>query len=85
MSAGLALGCGSYISIRTKADVMKFALEMTAEKQDNGKVKFDKKKAKEMFDFYCENVSLPDTDVVLIPEILSPILNEVKNLVKAKN
>jgi hypothetical protein len=58
---------------------------MTAEKQDNGKVKFDKKKAKDVFDFYCENVSLPDTDVVLIPEILSPILNEVKNLVKSKN
>lgn len=64
---------------------MKFALEMTAEKQDNGKVKFDKKKAKDVFDFYCEHVSLPDTDVVLIPEILSPILDEVKNLVKAKN
>lgn len=85
MSAGLALGCSSFISIRTKADVMKFALEMTAEKQDNGKFKFDKKKAKDVFDFYCENVSLPDTDVVLMPEILSPILDEVKNLVKAKN
>ena len=79
------MGCSSYISIRTKADVMKFALEMTAERQDNGKVKFDKKKAKDVFDFYCGHVSLPDTDVVLIPEILSPILDEVKNLVKAKN
>ena len=64
---------------------MKFSLEMTAERQDNGSIKFNKKKAKEIFEFYCENVELPDTDVVLIPEILSPILDEVKNLVKAKN
>ena len=78
MSAGLSLGCGSFTSIRTKADVMKFALEMTAERQDNGSIKFNKKKAKEIFEFYCENVELPDTDVVMISEIVTPILEELK-------
>ena len=84
MSAGLALGCGSFISIRTKADVMKFALEMTAERQDNGKVKFDKKKAKEMFDFFCENVDLVDSDVVPVAGILDPFFNKIKEVMNAE-
>lgn len=59
---------------------MKFALEMTAEKQDNGKFKFDKKKAKDVFDFYCENVSLPDTDVVPVSDIIDPVFERLKEL-----
>lgn len=42
--------------IETKADVLKYALEFTAE---NGKPNYDE--ARKMFDFFTSLVSLPDT------------------------
>ena len=42
--------------IETKADVLKYALEFTAE---NGKPNYDE--ARKMFDFFNSLVSLPDT------------------------
>lgn len=80
MSVGLALGaigCGSYGSIRTKADAMKFALEGTAEYGENGKV-YNYDKAKELFEFFCANVPIMETDVVPIEEILDTAFEKVK-------
>lgn len=80
MSVGLALGaigCGSYGSIRTKADAMKFALEGTAEYRENGKV-YNYDKAKELFEFFCANVPIMETDVVPIEEILDTAFKKVK-------
>jgi hypothetical protein len=80
MSVGLALGaigCGSYGSIRTKADAMKFALEGTAEYRENGKV-YNYDKAKELFEFFCANVPIMETDVVPIEEILDTAFEKVK-------
>lgn len=80
MSVGLALGaigCGSYGSIRTKADAMKFALEGTVEYGDNGKV-YNYAKAKELYDFFCAHIDLVDSDVVPIEELVDAIFKRVK-------
>lgn len=86
MSAGLTLGtigafgCGSYGSIRTKSDAMKFALEGTVEFGDNGKV-YHYDKAQELFDFFCSHVTLVDTDVVPLDELVGTILDKAKDVV----
>ena len=46
----------SFDKIETKADVLKYALEFTAE---NGKPNYDE--ARKMFEFFTSLVSLPDT------------------------
>ena len=80
MSVGLALGaigCGSYGSIRTKADAMKFALEGTVEYSDSGKV-YHYAKAKELFEFFCANVPIMETDVVPVEELLDTAFAKAK-------
>ena len=86
MSAGLALGtigalgCGSYGSIRTKSDAMKFALEGTVEYGDNGKV-YHYDKALELYNFFCEHVKLNDTDVVQLDELVGSILDKAQDVI----
>ena len=46
----------SFDKIETKADVLKYAIEFTAE---NGKPNYDE--ARKMFEFFTSLVSLPDT------------------------
>lgn len=46
----------SFDKLETKADVLKYALEFTAE---NGKPNYDE--ARKMFEFFTSLVSLPDT------------------------
>lgn len=83
MTAGLALGCcGS--SIRTKADAMKFAIEMTATRRDDFSQVFNRDAAKDVFDFFCENVDLVDSDVVPVAEILDPFFNKIKEVMNAE-
>lgn len=80
MSVGLALGtlgCGSFGGIRTKADAMKFALESTVEYRENVKV-YHYEKAKELFDFFCANVPIMETDVVPMEEFLDTIFGKIK-------
>lgn len=80
MSVGLALGaigCGSYGSIRTKADAMKFALEGTVEYGDNGKV-YNYAKAKELYDFFCAHIDLVDSDVIPLEELIDTTFKKVK-------
>lgn len=80
MSVGLALGtigCGSYGSIRTKADAMKFALDGTAEYSENGKI-YHYDRAKELFDFFCANVPIMETDVVPVEELIDTVFQKVK-------
>lgn len=80
MSVGLALGTigsGSYGSIRTKADAMKFALEGTVEYGENGKV-YNYDKAKELFEFFCKNVPIMETDVVPLESLLEEVFAKVK-------
>lgn len=79
MSMGLALGCGSFGSIHTKADAMKFAIEMSSERKESGAYVFNKKKAKEIFDFICANVELVDSDVVPTKDLIDSIFEKVRD------
>ena len=84
MSVGLALGsigCGSYGSIRTKSDAMKFALEGTIEYAENGKV-YHYDKALELYEFFCRHIPLADTDVVPIEELVDKAFEKVKEYVE---
>lgn len=84
MSAGLALGslgCASFGGIRTKADAMKFALEATVKFTDCEKA-YQYDKAKELFDFFCEHVSLVDTDVVPLAELMNSFFEKLKEYIE---
>lgn len=83
MSAGLALGCASFGSIHTKADVMKFAIEISLTHKEDGVV-FNKKKAKEIFDFFCDNVQLVDSDVMPTSELIDSIFDKFKGVLEEK-
>lgn len=73
--------CGSYESIRTKADVMKYAIDATMDySQDCKNARLDK--ALEIFNFFCEHVKLTDTDVVPLNELVSSTLDKIKDMVE---
>ena len=82
MSMGLAMGCSSFGSIHTKADAMKFAIEMSSERKENGAYVFNKKKAKEIFDFICANVELVDSDVVPTGDLIDSIFEKYRDYFK---
>ena len=84
MSAGLGFGCLSYNSIHTKADAIKFAIETTTTRKEDGNCEFNEKKAKKVFDFICTNVELVDTDVVPVEQLVDSVFVKIKDLVVTK-
>ena len=80
MTAGLALGALGCGSIRTKADAMKFAIEMTAKRNEDFSQVFNKEAAREVFEFFCEHVQLVDSDVVPVSDIIDPVFERLKEL-----
>lgn len=81
MSAGIYMGSclREAGGIRTKTDVMKYALEMTATMVE-GAMKYNLEEAKKVFDFYCENVKLMDSEVVSLSDIIDPVVEKIKEL-----
>ena len=65
--------------IRTKADAMKYALEMTGTMED-GAMKYNLEEAKKVFDFYCENVKLMDSEVVSLSDIIDPVFDKIRGV-----
>lgn len=63
--------------IRTKTDAMKYALEMTATMVE-GAMKYNLEEAKKVYDFYCENVKLMDSEVVSLSDIIDPVFDKIK-------
>lgn len=57
---GLAGAMPNINNFSSKADALKFAIEFTSSSDMSGSRTFDKEKAKELFDFICKNVELPD-------------------------
>lgn len=57
---GLAGAMPNINNFSSKADALKFAIEFTSSSDMSGSRTFDKDKAKELFDFICKNVELPD-------------------------
>lgn len=82
MSAGLALGCATFGSIHTKADVMKFAIEMSTCHKENGSCHVNLKKAKKIYDFFCSNVELVDSDVISTNEFVGSIGEQIRGVIK---
>ena len=60
---GLAGAMPNINNFSSKADALKFAIEFTSSSDMSGSRTFDKEKAKELFDFICKNVELPDVRV----------------------
>lgn len=72
-------GCGSsnLASIRSKADAMKFAIETSRTFKD-GNTEIHLDKAKEIFQMFVENMTLPDVQ----GDTSDKVLNEVMNFAK---
>lgn len=61
---------------------MKFAIEMTMTRKEDGSSEFNEKKAKKMYDFICANVELVDSDVVPVNQMLSSVFEEIKDTIR---
>ena len=71
--------CGSD-SIRTKADVMKYAIDATMEYTSESKnARLDK--ALEIYNFFCEHVNLEDNDVTSFSQVVNEMIDKVKSVV----
>lgn len=69
-------------SLKSKADALKYAIEFTAIGQYPNRAP-DIKKAKELYNFICENVQLPDVEtdeIVQSPERIHIAHEEVEHL-----
>ena len=64
-------GCGQ---IRTKADLMKYALENTFKRDSHGGfADYDFDKAEKLFSFYLQHVDIPDTEPSAAESLVSQI------------
>lgn len=89
MEPTLGLGFTNINQIKTKADVVKYAVEFTADVDTtdgycNKKVTPNYEKAQALIDFFNRNVSLPETDtsvqdlVGMAREVLGIVLKSAK-------
>lgn len=64
-------GCGH---IRTKSDLMKYALENTFKRDSHGGfAEYDFDEAEKLFTFYLQHVTLPDTEPSAAESLVSQI------------
>lgn len=69
------------LSLKSKADALKYAIEFTAAGEYPNKVP-DMTKAKELFVFICENVQLPDVETDQLSSSLSGFTSLMEKLSK---
>lgn len=79
MSAGLFLGA-SACGIRTKPDALKYAIDLTVTRDEHYNATPNLEKAKEVFDFFCENVELAETEAVSLSDIIDPLFDKIKEV-----
>lgn len=82
MESSLGLGLANINQIKTKADMVKYAVEFTADVDNtdgycNRKVTPNYERAQALIDFFNKNVTLPDTDTCISE--LSGLLKEILN------
>ena len=70
-------------SLKSKADALKYAIEFTATGEYPNKVP-DMVKAKELFDFICENVQLPDVETDQLSNSLNGFTSMMERLSEKK-
>lgn len=79
MAAGLFLGA-SACSIRTKADALRYAIDLTTTRDEQYNSIPNLEKAKEVFDFFCGNVELADTEAISVSDIIDPLFDKIKEV-----
>ena len=70
-------------SLKSKAEALKYAIEFTATGEYPNRVP-DMAKAKELFDFVCENVQLPDVETDQFSNSLSGFTSMMERLSEKK-
>lgn len=71
-------------SLKSKADALKYAIEFTATGEYPNRVP-DIKKAKELYNFICENVQLPDVETDQLSNSLNSFTSLMEKLSKEKD
>lgn len=66
-------------SIKSKADAIKYAIDFTATDTPCSRTP-NYEAAKKMFDFICENVTLPEVDNSEIEKIFAPLFDALAKL-----
>ena len=77
----MCYGFSGSTSLKSKADALKYAIEFTSSGEYPNRVA-DMKKAKELFDFICENVQLPDVETDQLSNSLSGFISLMEKLNK---
>lgn len=71
-------------SLKSKADALKYAIEFTATGEYPNRAP-DIKKAKELYNFICENVQLPDVETDQLSNSLNGFTSLMEKLTKKKD
>lgn len=77
----MCYGFSGSSSLKSKADALKYAIEFTATGEYPNRVP-DMAKAKELFDFICENVQLPDVETDQLSNSLNGFTSMIERLSK---
>lgn len=80
----MCLGFSGSPSLKSKADALKYAIEFTATGEYPNRVP-DIKKAKELYNFICENVQLPDVETDQLSNSLNGFTSLMEKLSKEKD
>ena len=79
----MCYGFSGSTSLKSKADALKYAIEFTSTGEYPNRVP-DMTKAKELFDFICENVQLPDVETDQLSNSLSGFTSMMERLSEKK-
>lgn len=80
----MCLGFTGSPSLKSKADALKYAIEFTAIGEYPNRAP-DIKKAKELYNFICENVQLPDVETDQLSNSLNGFTSLMEKLSKEKD
>lgn len=75
----MCYGFSGSTSLKSKADALKYAIEFTSTGEYPNRVP-DMTKAKELFDFICENVQLPDVETDQLSNSLNGFTSMMERL-----
>jgi hypothetical protein len=79
----MCYGFSGSSSLKSKADALKYAIEFTSTGEYPNRVP-DMAKAKELFDFICENVQLPDVETDQLSNSLNGFTSMMERLSEKK-
>ena len=79
----MCYGFSGSSSLKSKADALKYAIEFTSTGEYPNRVP-DMTKAKELFDFICENVQLPDVETDQLSNSLNGFTSMMERLSEKK-